>query len=580
MPRGGIDYIGRNKIFGGVMKKAGIIILMAMLGGILFGNMAFGEGNGEEDLRAFIKDYEQKIIPLSKENNLWSFKASISGKDEDYEKSAQLSIEMEKIYSDTVAFAKLKAIREAGKVTDPLLYRQMEQLYLSYLGSQIDMKTLEELIRRSTEISQKFYTYRTKVGERVLSDNQVDSILKYSTNSAELEETWKSSKQIGAQLASEIIELVKLRNQGARSLGFANYYEMQLKLSEEEPSEIAALFDQLDSLTRDKYKPFKDQIDSALAVRYNIKRSELQPWHYQNRFFQEAPSLYPVDLDAYYRDKDPVGLAAGYFAGIGMPVESILVRSDLYEKPGKYQHAYSTDIDRAGDVRIVCNVRPDCGWTGTMLHELGHAVYDYYGDRQLPWLLRGSASSFTTEAIANFFGRLAGSPAWLKNVVGVPQVEIAKVADDCVKTQRLVQLVFSRWSQVMVRFERALYENPDQDLNKLWWQLVKKYQGVRCPAGRNEADWASKIHLIDAPVYYHNYLMGELLASQLTETLGNQVLHITDPGSADFAGDLRIGKFFEEKVFRPGSRYPWNEMIERATGEKLTSVYYVRQFID
>jgi peptidyl-dipeptidase A len=32
-------------------------------------------------------------------------------------------------------------------------------------------------------------------------------------------------------------------------------------------------------------------------------------------------------------------------------------------------------------------------------------------------------------------------------------------------------------------------------------------------------------------------------------------------------------------VFKPGMRWPWNEMIERATGEKLTAKYYARQFI-
>ena len=37
-------------------------------------------------------------------------------------------------------------------------------------------------------------------------------------------------------------------------------------------------------------------------------------------------------------------------------------------------------------------------------------------------------------------------------------------------------LIFSRWCQVMLRFEKAMYENPDQDLNKLWWDLVEKYQ--------------------------------------------------------------------------------------------------------
>ena len=35
------------------------------------------------------------------------------------------------------------------------------------------------------------------------------------------------------------------------------------------------------------------------------------------------------------------------------------------------------------------------------------------------------------------------------------------------------------------------------------------------PPGRAAPDWASKIHLAVAPVYYQSYLLGELLASQL-----------------------------------------------------------------
>ncbi|MFO0927945.1 MAG: hypothetical protein U0736_13035 [Gemmataceae bacterium] len=60
-----------------------------------------------------------------------------------------------------------------------------------------------------------------------------------------------------------------------------------------------------------------------------------------------------------------------------------------------------------------------------------------------------------------------------------------------------------------------MYEDPDQDLNKVWWDLVEKYQQVRRPAGRNAPDYAGKVHIVVAPVYYHNYMMGELFASQV-----------------------------------------------------------------
>ncbi|MCK7529636.1 MAG: hypothetical protein MZV63_00520 [Marinilabiliales bacterium] len=37
------------------------------------------------------------------------------------------------------------------------------------------------------------------------------------------------------------------------------------------------------------------------------------------------------------------------------------------------------------------------------------------------------------------------------------------------------------------------------------------------PEGRNMPDWATKIHVALYPCYYHNYLLGELLASQFVQ---------------------------------------------------------------
>ena len=253
----------------------------------------------------------------------------------------------------------------------------------------------------------------------------------------------------------------------------------------------------------------------------------------------------------------------------------ILAKSDLYEKPGKNQHAFCTDIDREGDVRTLDNIRPDSYWMNTILHELGHGVYSYYNDRSLPFTLRDAAHTFTTEAIANFFGRLSQNPQWMQGMGIIDTAEAAKITENCRKSLRLEMLVFSRWAQVMYRFEKSMYENPDQDLNKLWWDMVEKYQMISRPEGRNMPDWATKIHVALYPCYYHNYLLGELLASQL---LGYIEANITDDLS--LVGEKAVGSYLKEKVFLPGARYYWNDMIEKATGEKLTAKYYAKQFVE
>jgi len=215
----------------------------------------------------------------------------------------------------------------------------------------------------------------------------------------------------------------------------------------------------------------------------------------------------------------------------------------------------------------------------TTLHEFGHAVYEAYLDQSMPWIYREPSHTFTTEAIAMLFGRMASNPVWMRDMLNTSKEEERNIASVSFKILRMEQLVFSRWSQVMYRFEKAMYENPDQDLNKLWWKLVRKYQLVKEPVGRNNPDWATKIHVALYPAYYHNYLMGALLASQLNNHITTKILKSKDIKGQSYVGRTDVGEYFKDKVFFPGRSVHWNTMIKNATGEKLTAKYYAKEFV-
>jgi len=555
------------------MKRTALIIVTVVTISIIWSCTSKQE-KMENRLKAFISAFEARSIPLYRENALASWNANISGTNEDFAKSEKASFEYARIFTDSIAFAELKEIKESQSVQDPLLLRQLELLYNAYLGGQVDPGLIAEQIRMETEISKKYANFRVDLNGKQISDNEVEGILKNSTSSAELQKAWEGSKMIGPVVAADVITLVKHRNKIAQKTGFSNYHEMSLKLSGQDPAEVTQIFDELDNLTRDNFRQLKGEIDSYFANRYKIAVSDMRPWHYQNRYFQEAPEIYSVDFDKYYEKQDPVKLASAYYNGIGLNVDAILAKSDLYEKPGKNQHAFSTDIDRSGDVRTLDNIRPDSYWMNTILHELGHGVYSYYNDMTLPFSLRDAAHAFTTEAIANMFGRFATNPKWMTDMNIIAKEESEKISDVSRKALRLQMLVFSRWAQVMYRFEKSMYENPDQNLNQLWWDMVEKYQMLARPQERDMPDWATKIHIALYPCYYHNYLLGELLASQISSYITTNVSK-----SESFVGEKAVGDYLREKIFMPGARYKWNDMIEKATGEKLTAKYYAKQFV-
>jgi peptidyl-dipeptidase A len=197
----------------------------------------------------------------------------------------------------------------------------------------------------------------------------------------------------------------------------------------------------------------------------------------------------------------------------------------------------------------------------------------------VPYLLRNPAHAFTTEAVAMFFGRLSRNPAWMQKMLDLSDAQRREIEQVSGKYMQLKQLIFARWAMVMYNFEKALYANPDQDMNALWWRTVEKYQLVKKPEGRDEPDWAAKIHFTVAPCYYHNYMLGELLASQMHHYIVRNTLKLTSDENVSYVGQRKAGAFLRKKVFEAGDIYHWNEMIERATTEPLTAKYFVAQFV-
>lgn len=532
--------------------------------------------NVDEEVVSFLADQTKEIEPLAKASSLAWYEASVSGKKEDWAKSTQAEDALNRYFSNSELFAKVKAYRDGGKVKDPLLKRQLDVLYLNMLGKQVDPALLEKITALQSKVEQAFNGYRGKVDGKEVTQNQINEILRTSTDSKKLKAAWEAQKGVGPLVEPTLKELIALRNEVAKKLGFRDFYAMRLAESEYDEAELLATFDKLDQLTREPFAKAKADVDARLAKRLKIKPDQLMPWHYQNAFFQEPPDVFKTGLEEVYKKQDALKLCRTFYSGIGLDVEDILARSDLYEKQGKSPHAFSSDIDRSGDVRVLANVVPGAEWTSTMMHELGHAVYSKYIDRSLPWLLRNDSHAMTTEGVAQMMDHLVGNPYWVQEMGLIDAKKRDQILPEAKLERAFAPLQFSRWTQVMLRFEREVYRDPAQDLNALWWKMVEQYQLLKAPAGRNAPDYASKIHFVVAPVYYHNYQMGVLFLSQLHEAIAKQ--QNKDPLTAVYVGDTKVGEYLKTEVFAPGARYSWNELTQRLTGSPLSPEAFARRF--
>jgi len=537
------------------------------------------EKDVEMQFKEFVDKHVAEIAPLERESAVAYWEAATTGDEKKFERYSELVLELEKVYTDSLEFEFVKKAKDSGGLRDNHLTRTADLLYLRYLGNQIDPELIKRMVELGSQVENKFQIYRAEVDGKRMTANEVYQVLRESIDDGYRRKVWEASKRVGPVVLDDIKELVELRNESARRLGYENYYVMSLELSEQSEEQLVRIFEELDALTKEPFLELKAELDRELAARYGIEPEEMRSWHYNDPFFQEAPLTEELDLDRYYRGTDPVETARAFYASIGMDVDDILSASDLYEREGKNPHAFCTDIDRKGDIRILANMKDDNYWMETILHELGHGVYDKYVARDLPYLLRMYPHLCLTEASAMYFGRLSQDPVWMKHALGLEEKDVEELSVAIRRSLRMKQLIFARWCQTMFHFERALYRDPDQDLNGLWWDIVERYQFITRPEGRDEPDWASKIHIVISPVYYHNYMLGELVASQLQHHVVTKVLNGSGD-QADIYGKGEVGAFFIEKYYGPGNTMDWLAHIERVTGEPLTARHFARQFVE
>ena len=533
----------------------------------------------EEGLYNFIAEYEKVVEPLMTSRNQAEWDAYTTGKKEFFDATTNYSLQIDSIHQNNEHFLYLSRLREEEIISDPALLRQLDILYTEYLEGQIS----PDLNRRITELASKiegiFANFRTKLGGKTYTDNEVTEYLKSEKNLTFREQIWRAQKSLGNEVSDHIRTLAKLRNEAARELGYKNYFYMAMDSRELIPEEVNTIFDELYKLTEEPHTLLHNEIETVFSKRYNINPEGIRPWHYEDLFAQNAPAIFEINLDQFYKNIDIPEIANSFYGSAQIPVNDILDRSDLYEREGKNQHAFSFFIDRKEDIRILCNIVPNERWMETMLHELGHAIYDKYIDRTLPFLLREPAHPFTTEGVAMFFGSYASNANWMQKALQISDDE-KNITEKVTRANlRLSKLVFARWSMVVFNFEKNFYQNPDQDLNTLWWDLVEKYQKIKRPENTVGTEWATKIHIATYPVYYQNYQLGEIFASQILNYIAENYYNNVSLDQVIFWQKPEAGDYLKNKVFAPGKKLPWNEMIKDATGEKLNARFFVEQYV-
>lgn len=523
------------------------------------------------DASTALDRFEEAYEPIRRNHALALWRLATKGDAAAAREVTELERRSADLLSDPERFATVEAALDGADPTS-LDGRRIRLYRRQALHHQIPASLREELIQLGVEGEQVYGTFRATFEGGPVNDGLLDQILREEPREARRREAWLATRQVGDEVAARVRKLARLRNRQAHHLGFPTFHELALDAAELDPDWLMELLGELERRSTPVYAQIKRRLDADLRSQFG--HDDLQLWHYPERFLQHLPpDEHTANLDRHFPVQRIEAIAHSYFADLDLPIDDLWEASDMLPRKGKNQHAFSLPVEVPGDVRVLCNLVLGTRWMSTALHEFGHALYDRHVEPSLPLLMRGAAHSLVTEGVAMFFGRLVYEPRWLDAVAGVPP----GITEASAATLRTNQILFLRWAMVVVHFERALYADPDGDLDAVWWDLVERFQGLRRPEGHTCADWAAKIHVACYPVYYQNYVLGELVASQLHGALSHRLGHSGDPAGVLLAGKP-VGGFFRE-LFALGARHHWEDTLRQITGSALSAGPYLQRFV-
>lgn len=549
----------------------------------------------EKILQHYIDVKVDLIRNYSMESSVALWNATVSGSDTDYQKFVDLDLDFNKsnrsasnyfspdrfssfsqnVFTNEQDFQMLRKLKFSGLITDTLLNRQLNVLYQTFMGSQIESDRYKDLVMNDMKLWQQFSDSKVVIRGKKYGAWQIDSIRKSTNDALLLKDISDAIKQNGQLIAPDIIRMVKNRNGLATHFGYHDFYQMALEIKDQTPLNIKLLLAEIELKTRDEYFEAKKVIDKLLAKRFNISISELQPWNYNNERISYLSPKFISKMDSLFFDTDPIKKTASFFEGIGLPIQDVIDNSDLKDGPGKSGLTAMINVDFKKDVRLIAGIQNTYDGMFRMMHLGGHAAHYKYISDDIPYLLK-TPNSALGEGIAHYFGNLASDYNWLKSEVKIDESKQKKVVLICQHMQQVDRLFRCRKLLVNAEFEREIYQNPDQNQDSLWSDLNLKYLGLKFPDEKNACYWATNKFNVSLGCTVHNLVLADVFAAQLQHSVEERVLK---KANGVYTNNKAVSTYLVKNLFQYGNLLPWDQLIEKATGEPLNSIYFVNQLI-
>ncbi|MBY0121263.1 hypothetical protein [Bacillus sp. S/N-304-OC-R1] len=351
----------------------------------------------------------------------------------------------------------------------------------------------------------------------------------------------KEANIFGEELSSEFKKLIEVRNQLAKEEGFDNYHSYLFNgiynLSFQEYfAQGSKLIKGVENISAEWENQFRDKFGWDKSEYSDVLYTALN-------YFDIPESLFLGEkiIDAYH-------FTCRHF---GLEPEHLPISFDLYDIPfGGLMSAISYD-----DIRIMVKKRNGFSGFSVGLHEMGHAIYEYFSSRRAPELFRFK-NIIGHEIMAEIFMTIASQREWLEDFLEVDSKIIEKIK----ASEHLFSLTLTKLYFYQSILEQKIYENPNQDLQALANSVFEEIYDIKAEAIHPATDMMYLLY----PVYTHNYIYAYAARDMIRSKFEVEGLY-----KSNTLFDILKTEFME-----PTEEKDWIEKIRLICDEDFTFKYF------
>jgi len=135
-----------------------------------------------------------------------------------------------------------------------LVARELELLEQTFAPNQVGGDLRREIVELQGDIEARFARHRGTIDGKSVDDNEILDVLRSSDDTERRSAAWTASKSVGEEVAGDVRELVRLRNQAARSLGFRDHFALTLATTDFDEGRLFATLAEVDDITATPFR--------------------------------------------------------------------------------------------------------------------------------------------------------------------------------------------------------------------------------------------------------------------------------------------------------------------------------------